>query len=142
MTSDETPDFDAADTVSAPSKPDQSDVIEAAAKVLHRIVCDKSDKDSCNGGKWTARKQARALQAAHLLTDPADRDEPTLESELRSARAEKSELKDVIDELRATVDRVRLIHHHRDSGMGGFCEGDAANWPCPTIRALDGGEQS
>lgn len=62
--------FDAADTVSAPSKPDQSlDVIEQAARAIHDTACDCGDPHPCD---YAA---AHAVAAAHLLVDPADRDE-------------------------------------------------------------------
>lgn len=40
------------------------------------------------------------------------------------------------DELRATIERVRMLHSKRPVAPG--CTTDSEPWPCSTIRALDG----
>ena len=47
------------------------------------------------------------------------------------------------DAALAVVERVRAIHRNDDSGAAappvpGMCEVCLYEWPCPTIRALDG----
>jgi hypothetical protein len=43
-----------------------------------------------------------------------------------------------IIKLRAAIDLVRRQHHRGAKGMQGTCMACGHNYPCPTLRALDG----
>lgn len=63
-----------------------------------------------------------------------------LEHAIRQAEAER-------DKARAALDRVRALHRAEPSYRRKVCavcfdaREEQYEWPCPTIRALDGGEQ-
>ena len=48
------------------------------------------------------------------------------------------ELQEENDQLRAAIDLVRRQHHRGAKGMQGTCMACGHNYPCPTLRALDG----
>lgn len=56
------------------------------------------------------------------------------EADRHAEAADKAEAER--DELRATIDRVRMLHSKRPVAPG--CTTDSEPWPCSTIRALDG----
>jgi hypothetical protein len=43
-----------------------------------------------------------------------------------------------IDQLRAAIDRVRRQHHRGAKLVQGTCRACGHNYPCPTLRALEG----
>ena len=61
-------------------------------------------------------------------------------------RTETEQLRTALTEREAREARVRELHegeacHHGD-GCGYFCNECEGDWPCPTIRALDGDERT
>ena len=63
------------------------------------------------------------------------------------AREDIPALLDEIDRLNVTIQRVRELHEPFTSGLADFCTECSSHGyaycdaPCPTIRALEGGEQ-
>ena len=45
---------------------------------------------------------------------------------------------DAMEEARAAIQRVRELHEMEDHGEYYICAGCDFNWPCDTIKALDG----
>ena len=48
------------------------------------------------------------------------------------------ELEEENAKLRVAIDLVRRQHHRGAKGMQGTCMACGHNYPCPTLRALDG----
>ncbi len=68
-----------------------------------------------------------------------------LVQEIDRLRAEGYELRSIIknmglgiNTLRAAIDRVRRQHHRGAKLVQGTCRACGHNYPCPTLRALDG----
>lgn len=77
--------------------------------------------------KLTAERDELRAEVADLLK--VDHQCAAVDEAWAADRAER-------DELRATIERVRMLHSKRPVAPG--CTTDSEPWPCSTIRALDG----
>ena len=109
--------------------PWRDEMMQGKGVTLTAIIAGRPNPDDLRViGSTLAHNDARVLIAA-VNALPA----------LLDAAAER-------DRLAATVERVRALHHEgapfvRPGGQDRRCS-CGGRWPCPTIRALDGGAES
>ena len=106
----------------------------------HERYADLDQRDwCCDQADLAAMVEARDA----TLADPADRDVKARLIAHRNVLRRMDRAEADVTELRATVERVRALHTRcHTPGWPDTCDEEDFDWPCRTIRALDGaGEQ-
>ena len=125
-----------------------AEIIVAAVNALPGLLDAAAERDAVavDADKW--QRAALTLQRDRdALTDERD----SLSWQVEALRAERDARSSERDALTAKVERVRELH--RPDPSGDWCDccwtgpdshgnGNSPEWPCPTIRILDGGAES